>query len=70
MGYKVKSLNIYLIIVYNRTYEDNTGKNIIQRMADTFSKLMKGNNPQNQEVKLFPIGKTKRHGDKFIISSE
>lgn len=41
-------------------------------MADTFFKLMKGNNPQTQEVKLFPIGKTKRHGDKFniLVSSE
>lgn len=33
---------------------------------------MKGNNPQTQEVNLFPIVKTKRHGDKFsiLVSSE
>lgn len=30
MGYKVKSLNIYLIIVYNRAYEDNTGKTLFK----------------------------------------
>lgn len=30
MGYKVKSLNIYLIIVYQRAYEDNTRKTLFK----------------------------------------